>query len=261
MLYRSWMFSQAIVSVFQLHKTLFIFNYTSANPKSIMKITYYGHSCFGFSINGKHILFDPFISPNELAQSINVSDIPVDYLLLSHGHQDHVADAESILLQTGAKLISNYEIVSWYGAKGVTNAHPVNLGGSIDTEFGRVKYVNAIHSSVLPDGTYGGNPGGFVVESEEGSFYYSGDTALTYDMKLIGEFHKLDLAILCIGDNFTMGVNDAIIASDFVGCNKVIGMHYDTFGYIKIDHEEAKKAFQAKGKELILMNIGDQMTI
>jgi len=226
-----------------------------------MKITYYGHSCFGVELGNKHILFDPFISPNEKASSIDINDIPADYILLSHGHQDHVVDAEAILKRTGAQLISNYEIVSWFGSKGIENAHPVNHGGTVRMDFGTVKYVNAVHSSVLPDGSYGGNPGGFIIESAEGNFYYSGDTALTYDMKLIGEFHKLDFAFLCIGDNFTMGIEDGVRAAGFIECDKIIGMHYDTFGYIVIDHDAAKKAFQDAGKELILMSIGEDLNL
>lgn len=226
-----------------------------------MKITYYGQSSFGIEMNGKNLIFDPFISPNELAKSIDVNSLPADYILLSHGHQDHVADAESIAKRTGATIISNFEIVSWYGEKGI-NGHPLNHGGSWNFDFGNVKYVNAVHSSVLPDGTYGGNPGGFVISNGGNTFYFAGDTALTWDMKLIPMTGpKLDFAILPIGDNFTMGINDAIIASDFIDCNKIIGCHYDTFGYIEIDHAAAKKAFADRGKELILIEIGDALTI
>lgn len=222
-----------------------------------MKVTFYGHATFLLEIAGKHILFDPFITPNEKASSVDIESIAADYVLLSHGHQDHMADAEAILARTGATLVSNYEIVSWYGNKGVSNSHPMNHGGTKAFDFGKVKCVNAIHSSVLPDGSYGGNPMGFVVESEEKTFYYSGDTALTYDMKLLGEFHQLDLAFLCIGDNFTMGIEDAIRAADFIGCNEIIGMHYDTFGYIEINHEEAIKAFSEAGKRLHLLDMGE----
>ena len=124
-----------------------------------------------------------------------------------------------------------------------------------------MKCVSAIHSSSLPDGTYAGNPIGFIIESSEGNFYYSGDTALTHDMKLIGEYRKVDFAFLCIGDNFTMSVDNAIIAADFIRCPKIIGMHYDTFGFIKIDHADAKKKFSRAGKELTLMNIGETMNL
>lgn len=226
-----------------------------------MNITYYGHSCFSVNVNKKNILFDPFITPNELAKKIDVKNIKGDYLLISHGHEDHMADAIEISKRTGGKIVSNYEIVTWFGNKGIQNGHPMNLGGWWKFDFGRVKYVNAIHSSVLPDGTYGGNPGGFIIESTEGNFYYSGDTALTLDMKLIPEFIKLDFALLPIGDNFTMGVDDAIKASDFIKCNKIIGMHYDTFGFIVINHDESKRKFQNAGKELILLNIGETKNV
>lgn len=222
-----------------------------------LKITYYGHACFGVEIAGKNLLFDPFIRYNELAKNVDIQGIPADYILISHGHQDHVADATDIALRTGATLVSNFEIVSWFEKQGVQNTHPMNHGGKWKFDFGTVKYTYATHSSVLPDGTYGGNPGGFVVETAEGNFYYSGDTALTMDMQLIPlTSGKLDVALLPIGDNFTMGVEEAILASDFVKCNRIVGLHYDTFGYIKIDHQQAINKFKEKGKELVLLNIG-----
>jgi len=226
-----------------------------------MKITYYGHACFLAEIQGKKVLFDPFISPNELAQNVDVAAIEADYILVSHGHEDHVADAVSIAKRTGAQVISNFEIIGWFAGQGVENGHPMNHGGTAQFDFGKVKYVNAVHSSVLPDGTYGGNPGGFLVYSDEGSFYFAGDTALTMDMKLIPMFGKVDLAILPIGDNFTMGVEDAIIACDFIACDKVMGVHYDTFPPIKIDHAAAKAKFEEKGKTLILMEIGQSLDL
>lgn len=226
-----------------------------------MRITYYGHSCFGVEMAGKHLLFDPFITPNELAKGIDAGTIPADYLLISHGHGDHVADAETIAKRTGAKVVSNFEIVSWFEAKGLAG-HPMNHGGKWQFDFGTVKYVNATHSSVLPDGTYGGNPGGFVLWNDAHSLYFAGDTALSMDMKLLPmTCPTLDIAILPIGDNFTMDYHDALIASDFIGCDRIIGCHYDTFGYIKIDHEAAKKSFADRGKELILLPIGESMTI
>jgi L-ascorbate metabolism protein UlaG (beta-lactamase superfamily) len=224
-----------------------------------MNITYYGHSCFGVEINGKHLLFDPFISPNELARGIDVNAVPADYILISHGHSDHIADAESIAKRTGAKVICNWEISVWLEKKGVSEIRPMNIGGKVKLDFGSVKCVVAQHSSSLPDGSYGGNPMGFVVESSEGNFYYAGDTALTYDMKLIGDYRNVDFAFLPIGDNFTMGVDNAIIASDFIKCNDIIGMHYDTFGFIIIDQEEAIRKFDRSGKKLTLMEIGDTL--
>ncbi len=224
-----------------------------------MKLTYYGHACFSVEVNGKNLLFDPFITPNELAKDIRLEDISADYILVTHGHEDHVADAVQLAKLTGATVVSNFEIISWFGNQGVENSHPMNLGGSWEFDFGKVKYVNAIHSSVLPDGTYGGNPGGFIITSGDKSFYFAGDTALTLDMQLIPRFANLDLAILPVGDNFTMGIDDAMVAADYIQCDKILGVHYDTFGYIKIDHEEAVKKFAGAGKELTLLDVGASM--
>jgi L-ascorbate metabolism protein UlaG (beta-lactamase superfamily) len=225
-----------------------------------MNITYYGHSCFGVEIKGKHLLFDPFISPNELAKHIDLHSIPADYILISHGHEDHIADAVSIAKRTGATVITNYEIAVWLGKQGVQNGHGMNIGGKVRFDFGNVKCVNAVHSSGLPDGSYGGNPMGFVIESSEGNFYYAGDTALTYDMRLIGEYRSIDFAFLPIGDNFTMGVDNAIICTEFINCDDIIGMHYDTFGPIKIDQAEAVRKFDWAGKKLTLLKIGETIT-
>ncbi|HBI00591.1 MAG TPA: metal-dependent hydrolase [Flavobacterium sp.] len=221
-----------------------------------MKITFYGHSSLGIEVNGNHILVDPFISGNPKASHIDIHSLKADFILLTHAHQDHILDVEAIAKRTNAVIVSNWEIATYYGNKGFQN-HPMNHGGSWDFEFGKVKYVNAIHSSSFPDGTYGGNPGGFVIEGEHKNIYISGDTALTMDMKLIPLRTKLDLAILPIGSNFTMDVEDAITASDFVECDKVLGVHYDTFGYIEINHEEAIKKFFNSGKDLMLLKIGD----
>lgn len=227
----------------------------------MIKITYYGHSTFLFTIKDKTILFDPFIRPNQLADQIDVTTIKPDYILVTHGHQDHVADVETIARQSNAMLVSNFEIISWFEKKGIENVHPMNHGGSKSFDFGIVKYVNAVHSSTLPDGASGGNPGGFVVKSEEGTFYFAGDTALTYDMKLIGEEFDIDFALLPIGDNFTMGIKDALKAADFVGTPTIIGMHYDTFPYIQIDKEAALAAASSAGKELLLLSIGKSITL
>jgi L-ascorbate metabolism protein UlaG (beta-lactamase superfamily) len=182
--------------------------------------------------------------------------LEADYILITHAHQDHILDVEAIGKRTNAVIVSNAEIATYYGKKGF-QSHPMNHGGSWNFEFGNLKYVNAIHSSSFPDGTYGGNPGGFVIEGERKNIYIAGDTALTMDMKLIPMRTKLDLAILPIGNNFTMDIEDAIIASDFVECDKILGYHYDTFGYIEINKEKAIKKFFDKGKDLMLLNIGD----
>lgn len=227
----------------------------------MIKLTYFGHSSYLVEISQTKILFDPYISPNPKASQINVSSIEADYVLISHGHEDHVADAESITKANNAVLVSNYEIAVWFAQKGVEKYHPMNIGGSKVFDFGKVKYVNAIHSSTLPDGASGGNPGGFVIKHASGCFYFAGDTALTYDMKLIADEFKIDFAILPIGDNFTMDIHDAIKAADFVGTKKIVGMHFNTFPYIGIDSESSKKAVSEAGKELILINIGDSITL
>ncbi len=224
-----------------------------------MQVTYYGHSCFSVVVAGKKLLFDPFISPNELARNIDIKAIRADYILISHGHDDHIHDAVDIANQTNATVICSYEIYLWLGKKGLKKIRPMNIGGHWITDFGKVKCVSAVHSSALPDGTYGGNPMGFLIESSTGNFYYSGDTALTYDMKLIGDYKNIDFAFLPIGNNFTMGFDNAVIAADFIKCDKIIGMHYDTFDIIKIDHEEAKGKFKVASKELLLLKIGETM--
>ncbi len=222
-----------------------------------MKVTYYGHACFSAQVAGRNLLFDPFITGNDLARGIDINKIPADYILVSHGHQDHMADAAAIAKRTGATIVSNYEVTVWYGHQGLTKTHPLNHGGGCRFEFGRVKFVNAVHSSSLPDGTYGGNPGGFVIESPDGNFYYSGDTALTMDMKLIGASTRLNFAALPIGDNFTMGVDDAIKAAEFVGCREVLGLHYNTFPPIKIDPRAAIEKFKAARQVLHLLRPGE----
>lgn len=221
-----------------------------------MNFTYYGHSCFSMVVSGKTLLFDPFITGNPLAGHINPETITCDYMLISHGHEDHIADALSIARRTGATVISNFEIVTWLANKGITKNHPMNIGGHWFFDFGKVKCVNAIHSSSLPDGSNGGNPMGFLIESEGNIFYYSGDTALTYDMKLIGDYKKIDFALMPVGGNFTMGIDNTLIAAEFIRCDKIVALHFDTFGYIKIDHAEAKTKFEAAGKHLLIPEIG-----
>jgi len=226
-----------------------------------MTYTFYGHSCFSIEVNGIQILVDPFITGNEMAAAIDVEELKADYILLSHGHSDHILDCVSIALRTGAKVVCSFEIHEWLNDKGVTNTHPMNIGGKWTFDEFTVKCVVAQHSSVLPDGTYGGNPMGFIVYAGKESFYYAGDTGLTMDMELIRRWADLNFAILPIGDNFTMGIEDAVIAAQFAGAKKVIGVHYDTFGYIKINKEDAQTAFSEKGLELILPEIGERITL
>src|SRR5205809_2189087 len=217
-----------------------------------MKFTYYGHACFAVQAGGKTLLFDPFISPNPLAEKIDVSKVAADFILVSHGHGDHVADVVEIANQTGAKVIAPFEVGSWFEAKGVKNVQSMNHGGAAKMDFGRVKLTSAIHSSSMPDGSYGGNPAGVIIESSGGNFYYSGDTALTLDRKLVGESTQLTFAVFPIGDFFTMGIDDAVRAAEFVGVKKFVGVHYDTFPPITLDHDGAKRVAQAADMELLL---------
>ncbi|MGN6566588.1 MAG: metal-dependent hydrolase [Flavipsychrobacter sp.] len=225
-----------------------------------MKFTYYGHACFAVETVGKKLLFDPFITGNELAKDIDVNSIEADYILVSHGHGDHVGDLVSIAKRTGATVIAAYEIVGWVQQQGVERVHPMNFG-SFKFDFGMVKFLPAWHSSAMPDGSYGGNPGGFLIMNQEGNFYYTGDTCLMMDMQLIPRYAKLDFAIMPIGGNFTMDASDAIIAAEFMQCKKIIGVHFDTFGFIKIDHEATKAQFKAAGNELILPKIKETINL
>lgn len=225
-----------------------------------MRFTFYGHSCFSIEVAGKKLLFDPFITGNELAKDVDIDKIEADYILVSHGHGDHVGDLVSIAKRTGAMIIGAYEVVNWAQQRGCEKGHGMNFG-PFNFDFGEVRFVPAWHSSSMPDGSYGGNPGGFVIKTAEGNFYFAGDTCLMMDMQLIPRYAKLDFAIMPIGGNFTMNTADAVIAAEFVQCNKVIGVHFDTFGYIKVDHEQSKKLFSDTGRELILPQIGETINL
>jgi len=226
-----------------------------------MKLTYYGHSCFSVLAGGKTLLFDPFITPNELAKAIDVDQLPADYIFISHGHYDHTTDAVRIGKRTGAKILGNWELYDWFNKNGLKNTHPINPGGQCVFDFGTVKCVVAQHSSSLPDGSYGGVASGYVFRTPSGNFYYSGDTGLTLDMQLVPAWAELDFAVLPIGDCLTMGVEDAIKAAQYIGVNKVVGVHYDTFGFIKIDHAKAIECFTKAGMRLYLQGIGSEIEL
>ena len=226
-----------------------------------MKLTFYGHSTFSVDVQGKKILFDPFITGNPSAEGVDVESIEADFIFLSHAHSDHVGDAVSIAKRTGATCVAAYEVISWLGKQGIENVLPLNHGGFINFPFGKVKGVNAIHSSRLPDGSYGGNPLGFVFSTPEGDFYFAGDTALTMDMQLVPLWANLSFAILPIGGHFTMDVFDAVHAAKFCKAPKVVGVHYDTFGFIKIDKEAAVKEFADAGVTLLLPAVSETIEL
>ena len=221
-----------------------------------MKITYLGHGTLMVDFAGSKLLVDPFFEGNPSNDSIDADTLQPDFILLTHAHGDHVSDVEAIASRTGATIISNYEIAMHYGSKGY-NMHPMNHGGKYRFDFGMVKYVTAIHTSSFPDGSYGGAPGGFVIWNDQKCIYIAGDTALTMDMKLIPmTCPPLSLAVLPIGDNFTMGYEDAAIAADFVVCDNIVGYHYDTFPPITIDKQAAIEHFKSADKSLQLPEVG-----
>ena len=226
-----------------------------------MKITFHGHSCFLIETNGTRLLIDPFLTGNPLA-TVSADDIEADYIILSHGHGDHYGDTESIAKRTGAQVLGNFEVVTYAQKNGVEKIHPMNPGGGFEFPFGRVEMTTAHHSSSMPDGSYGGVACGLLLFLEGKVIYHAGDTALFKDMTLIGE-EGIDLAIIPIGDNFTMGVQDAARAVEFLTPQTVIPMHYNTFGYIMQNPEEFGKAVSAHSPEceVVILDPGQSMEL
>jgi L-ascorbate metabolism protein UlaG (beta-lactamase superfamily) len=223
-------------------------------------ITWYGHACFLIETNKTKLLVDPFISGNPLSP-VKAGDVAADYILVSHGHGDHLGDTVEIAKRTGATVISNFEIQNWVGNQGITNAHPQHIGGGFDYPWGRVKLTIAQHGSALPDGSYGGNPCGFLLYIQGKKIYHACDTGLFYDMKLIGE-EGIDLAILPIGDNFTMGPDDALRAVKLIEPDQVVPIHYNTFDIIKQDPQAwAARVEKETSAKVAVMNPGDQLEL
>jgi L-ascorbate metabolism protein UlaG (beta-lactamase superfamily) len=226
-----------------------------------MKITYYGHASFAVFAGGKHILFDPFITGNELAKDIDINTIPADYIFVSHGHFDHMADVVAIATRTGATVVGSWELYAYFGKQELKNVQPLNPGGKAIFDFGEVKSFIAQHSSSFSDGTYAGVANGFAFKTADGNFYYSGDTALTLDMTLIPKWVALDFAVFPIGDRLTMGAEDAAEAAQMVKTTNVVGVHYKTWGFIAIDTKEAAETFAKAGVKLFLPEIGETIEI
>lgn len=225
-----------------------------------MNYTFFGHSCFLFEYGNTKILIDPFITPNPSASNIDIKSIECSHILLSHGHVDHVADAEAIARNNNAVIVAGYEVASWFGSKELQH-HPMNTGGSLSINDIRIKTVNAVHSSVLPDGSNGGSPMGFLFTHSGKSIYYSGDTALTMDMELIGRYDAPYHSFLCMGDQFTMGYQDAVRAAQMTKSKHVTAMHFDTFAPIALDRKASQEAFQQAGIALTIPEIGKTYTL
>lgn len=224
------------------------------------KVTWYGHACFLIETDKAKLLIDPFLSGNPLAP-VQPDDVYAEYILVSHGHGDHLGDTVDIAKRTGATVISNFEIQNWLVNQGLENTHPQHIGGGFDYPWGRVKLTIALHGSGLPDGSYGGNPCGFLLYIEDKKIYHACDTGLFYDMKLIGE-EGIDLAILPIGDNFTMGPEDALRAVKLIEPSQVIPIHYNTFDVIKQDPDAwAAKVEQQTSVKVTVMRPGDQIQL
>jgi L-ascorbate metabolism protein UlaG (beta-lactamase superfamily) len=223
-------------------------------------LTWLGHGTWLIATGGLNVLVDPFLDDSPTAP-VKSGDVTADFILVSHGHFDHVADAAKIAQRTGATVVSNFEICEWLSKQGVKKTEPMNLGGAIDLPFGRVKLTIAHHSSVLPDGASGGNPSGFLLTLPEGKVYLACDTGLFYDMKLIGE-EGLALAVLPIGDRFTMGPDDALRAAKLLAAKRVIASHYGTWPPIAQDAAAWAKRVEAEtSSKVTVLEPGGKITL
>ncbi|MBY0598903.1 metal-dependent hydrolase [Bacillus bingmayongensis] len=227
-----------------------------------MEVSYHGHSVVKIETNGKVILIDPFLTGNPKTD-LKAEDVKVDVIILSHGHGDHVGDTVALAKKNNAVVVAPFELATFLGWQGV-NTHPMHIGGSHVFDFGKVKFTQAFHGSSYIDEenqtiTYTGMPAGILFTAEEKTVYHAGDTALFSDMKLIGSLNDIDLAFLPIGDNFTMGPEDAVLAAEWIGAKTVVPMHYNTFPVIEQDpHIFVQKLTSSTGK---VLEAGESITL
>jgi L-ascorbate metabolism protein UlaG (beta-lactamase superfamily) len=227
----------------------------------MLKATFYGHSCVFFTDGKYKVIIDPFITGNPLA-TVKAEEIDVDYILATHGHSDHLGDSVEISKRTNATIVAPNELATWVTEKGAL-AHNMHIGGAYNFEFGRVKLTIAHHGSAAGETglEYTGNPCGYVFDMGGKTVYHTGDTGLFLDMKLIGEINKIDLMFLPIGDNFTMGIDDAVRAVDFVKPKVVIPIHYNTWDIIKADPEDFKKKLEGTGVRAEILEPGQTLEL
>ena len=218
------------------------------------KLTYFSHAAWMIETNGTAILIDPFLDDNPTSP-VKSKDVKADYIIITHAHGDHIGDSIPIAKANDAMIITNFEIANWCGEQGVT-VHPLHIGGAHDFPFGKVKLTQAFHGSSFPDGSYGGMPAGVLITVEGKTVFHSGDTGLFSDMKLIGEMNPIDVAMIPIGDNFTMGLDDAVKAVEFLNPKKVIPMHYKTFDVIDVDPNEFVLRVKNQGIEALVLEYG-----
>ena len=221
------------------------------------RLTYLSHAGFIVEGGGARIVFDPFLTGNPLAKA-NPSDITADYIILTHGHGDHLGDSLDIAKANNATVIAVFELANYCSARGA-NVHPMHIGGAYTFPFGRVKFTIAHHGSSAPDGTYTGNPAGVLLTIDGKTLYHAGDTALFLDMKLIGEMNAIDVALLPIGDNFTMGIDDAVKAVEFLRPQLAIPIHYKTFDVIDVDPGEFVEKVSRTGFKARVMEVGETL--
>lgn len=227
----------------------------------MLTLIFHGHSCWEVRGGNHRILIDPFLSGNPIADVKPDIFDKLDAILLTHGHGDHIGDTEKIARKTGAIVVSNNEIATWLGKKGL-ETHAMHIGGGHQFPFGHVKLTIAHHGSMAPDGTMLGNPTGVILTIDGKKIYHTGDTGVFLDMKLIAELNgPFDVALMPIGDNFTMGIPDAVKAAELIGAKVTIPMHYNTFAVIEADPEEFVRRVEAKGLEAVVVPPGGEYTV